>query len=171
MVRGLLAFIVFFLSSGCEAQSVENRYISHLGNGGITYFFCPKRVGNNVNISGFIYDMTYSTQNDSVALNFSFVSDKPQKVRALILQCGDYKCEGCNVSALYCDIKGKEYEIRTTSKFAMKDIHTTFSQKEALCFNLLFDNGGNGAAMYSRSKWDKDSRKITRIIDLIEYQK
>lgn len=168
----LLSLAALFIPLRCGAQSIENRYRSHLGNGGITYFFCPKHVGHGANICRFVYDMTYKMGSDSVILNFSILTIRPMKVKKFVLQCGEeHLCEGKAVSTLYADLIGKKYEIRTTSKFSMNDIYKMFSQSEELNFNMLFDNGEKGSAKYGKSKWKRESQQITRIIDLINYEK
>lgn len=167
-----LALILLSIPLLGEAQSGEKRYRSHISNGGITYFFCPKHVGNNVNIKKFTYDMTYNTKGDSVRLNFSVIVPKPIRVSKLTLQCGtNQKCDGDYIYTLYGDLKGKKYEIRTTSMFSLSDIYRMFSQSDVLRFNLSFDDGKVGSAMYGKSEWKKESKQISRIINLINYQK
>ena len=169
----LTSTIIFFLFLSLQtfAQSIENRYRSHLDTNGTTFFFCPKQLGNNVNINKFIYDMTYHTSNDSVILNFTLIANRPVKVTKMVLACGDKNYVGESVGTMYADICGDKYEIRTTSKFSLKDIGDVFSQSDPLTFRLSLDGGGNASAAYSLSKWNKDSKLITRIFELINFQR
>lgn len=171
-------FVALFAFWGCcfpygsRAQSIENRYRSHLDGEGITYFFCPKRIGRCVNVDRFTYDMTYHTKGDSLFLNFTIITRNNVKIRDFELLFGETKrIGGSGVKTMFGDIRGKKYEIRTTSKFSLKDVYEVFSQPEVLSFKMTFDNGDVGRATYGAAKWRKDSRKIIRIIDLINYQK
>lgn len=167
----LILFSLYLVPCTAKAQSIENRYQSHLNADGVTYFIRPKHIGHHENINGFNYDITYHTSKDSVILNFSIMTKKPVKVDGLVLSCGEKKYVGSGVSALYVDIFGDKYEIRTTSRFSLKDVWEVYSQKEALCFGIHFDNGEEGSATYSLSKWKKDSKMISRILDLINLQR
>lgn len=167
----LIALLLLLMPLFIKAQSVDNRYQSHLDRSGATYFFCPKKIGKNVNVNKFIYDMTYHTSNDSVILNFTILAKKPIRVKSFVLSCGDKNYMGGSVSTMYADIVGDKYEIRTTSKFSLDDICEVFSQGEALNFRMSLDNGGDASAAYSLSKWNKDSKMISRILDLIKFQR
>ena len=115
--------------------------------------------------------MTYHTSKDSVILNFTIFSQRPIKVKQLTLTCGPKNYMGEEVKTLYADIVGKNYEIRTTSRFSMKDMCEIFKQTDALHFQMTMENGVNVSAAYSSSKWKKDAHLITRIFDLINFQR
>lgn len=170
-IFSFIAFIFLPLSHNAFAQSVENRYRSHIDANGITFFICPKQIGGTVNVNEFVYDMTYHTSADSVILNFTIISDRPRKVNTLILSCGDTRYVGESVKPMFADIRGRKYEIRTTSRFSLKDICEVFSHKEALSFQMSLDSGVEASATYSSSKWKKDANLISRIFDLIIFQR
>ena len=172
-LRQSLTFTLLFLllPNNIDAQPITNRYRSHLNSDGITYFFCPKKIGHNANVSKFTYDMTYHTSEDSVTLNFTIITTSPVKVEGFELTYEQGNCTGSNVATMYADIVGSKYEIRTTSRFSLKDIYEAFSQEEGLCFRIHFEDDGEGSASYGSSEWKKESKAITRIIDLINFQK
>lgn len=169
--RILFVLLLFSYIFSIKAQTISSRYRSHLSNGGTTYFFCPKKLRHTKNIDRFTFDMTYHTSSDSLLLNFSFVSPTPVNIKSLSLRNGKEQThEGKKLSVLYRDIRKKSYEIRATSQFSLAEIEQIFSIKDKLSFEILLSNGVCCYATYSPSKWKKERRQITQIINLINYQ-
>lgn len=168
----LVLYLSFLLvwTLPAQAQTAGNRYRSHLSNGGITYFFCPRHLKSTKNIEKFTFDMTYHTSSDSVTLNFTFMSEKPVNVRTLtVTNEGIMTYEGKQIATLFRDIIGKKYEIRTTSRFSLADIRQMFSRQETLSFDMSLSDGTACRATYKHSQWTKECRQITQIINLINY--
>lgn len=159
----------FSLDSMC--QTLENRYRSHLTSDGITYFFCPKKIGKTQVIDKFNFDMTYNTTNDTVTINFTIISHMPVTVYSIALQNGDgmlYKGNG--LLTFYRDVRDRKYETRTTSKFSLDRIRNVFSKTAPLSFYVYLSEGIVGTASYSKSQWKRERRQITQIMDLINYK-
>lgn len=163
-----LLLLLLIFAPNASSQAIDNRYISHLSNEGITYFFCPKHLRHTQNIEDFTFDMTYHTRSDSVTLNFSFVAKEPVSVKSFFLQSGPTeRYEGKCVATLFRDVKKKKYEIRTTSKFSLEDIQYVYSKKAPLLFEMNLNNGITGSATYGQSQWNRECRQIIHIINLI----
>lgn len=169
--RWLLFLLVSGLMEvGAAAQSIENRYRSHLTENGTTYFFCPKQVGNTQAAEKFTFDMTYHTAGDSVALNFTIYERSLRNVDRLCLRGGSEEAVSV-AKTLYADLTGNRYEIRTGAVFALTDMYRLFSQPEPLMFDLTFKDGTKGTASYSPRSWRKEQKQIIRIMDLINVMK
>lgn len=164
----LLAFV--FLISVCvyaDAQPANKRYRSHIGNGGTTYFFVPKKLSDKVGVEKFMFDMTHLSSTDIVTLNFSIILDDAVKVDTLILKNSECAIGASRVSMLYRDVLKDAYEIRTTSEFALKDICNVFENDSPLIFEMKLSNGQLVTATYKKTQWKKERQIITRIFNSI----
>ncbi len=150
-----------------EAQSINNRYRSHIGNGGTTYFFVPKKLSKKTGVDKFVYDMTYLSATDSVTLNFTIVVEDPIKVESLILKNNGEGVETSCISMIYTDVLDDGYEIRTTTMFALSELRKVFSEEFPLVFEMKLSNGEIVTATYKTSQWKKENEIITRIFNSI----
>lgn len=150
-----------------EAQSINKRYRSHIGNGGTTYFFVPKKLSKKNGVDKFIYDMTHLSTTDSVTLNFTIVVENSVKVESLILANGESEIKSSCLSLLYRDVLDDGYEIRTTSRFSLNQLLSAFSNDSPLIFKVMLSNGDAVSAAYTKSRWKKEKQTITKIFNSI----
>lgn len=161
-----LSLLLLIFSSGFS-QSTNKRYRSHVGNEGTSYFFVSKKLSHKKGVEKFEFDMTHLSTTDSVTLNFTIITKLPSTVRTMSLVNDSCNIKASNLSMLYRDILDDGYEIRTTSRFALKDIQQLFSHENTLRFTMSLNDNCQAYATYSRSQWKKERETITRILNSI----
>lgn len=169
MVKNYIIFILFFIGTICHAQSIGKRYRSHLSECGTINFFRPIKLNDKTNTDLFVFDMTYISHSDSVTVCCSIRTKHPNTVKSLELINSDQDIASNNVSVLYCDVLKRGYEIRITSRFSFNDIQHIYKESIPLMFKIIFNDDSSCTATYSRSKWEKESQNITRILESINF--
>lgn len=158
--------ILLIVNCGC-CQSTGKRYRSHVGNGGTSYFFVPKKLSNKTGIDKFEFDMTHLSSTDSVTLNFTVILKQPVTVKSMSLKNDKCDVEAPYLSMLYRDVLDDGYEIRTTSRFLLTDIQKFFNEESPLYFDIKLSDGNEVSATYSKSQWKKERDIVTRILNSI----
>ena len=151
-----------------EAQSIDKRYRSYIGNGGTAYFFLPKKLKETEGVKNFVYDITHLSITDTVTLNFTIVVEEPVMVDSLVLVNSDKITTVSSVSLLYRDVLDEGYEIRTTSGLALQKMQSVYSDASPLEFKMYLSNGKVVKAAYKKSQWKKERETVSRILNSIK---
>lgn len=171
-MRLLVCVTMLFLQTLVHSQSINKRYNSHIGKDGYVFFFNPTKVPTDKNndVREFFYDMTYNITSDSLTLNFTIVS-KSKIDEPIVSFCSGITHVAFNaVKMLYVEKHKKNYISRFTSKVSFTDIVPVFHSPLPLVIKIDFDEN-NLTARYGKKKWEKETRVMNEIFELIEIQK
>ena len=169
-IKFLITLFGLLLSLPGIGQSIYNRYSSRMTADGMCYFFRNKKLTETEAINRLDYDMTYLDWKDSVTVNFTIWADAPQLPKSLkiISEVDTLVCD--NLKRLFVDITKKGYEIRMSSLFSKEEIRKMIHSTSAPIFTFDMDRR-NATATYSKSSWEKDSKKLQIILQLIDSTK
>lgn len=162
----ILILLITILITG-NAQSIEKRYATHLGSGGISYFFRPKKLNVITNVDKFIYDATYLVHSDSITINCTLHVKTDGLINGLKLVSGNKNIQGERVAMLYREVTKHGYRIRITSHFLFSDFANCFKEQRPLVFYITSNDGSFSTATYKRGMWEKERRNMSRIINSI----
>ena len=171
-MRLLVCVTVLFLQTFVYSQPVNKRYNSHIGKGGLVFFFNPTKVpmDKNNDVHEFVYDMTYNVASDSLTLNFTIVC-KSNLEKPIVGFCSGVTRVKLNaVKMLYVEKNRRNYIFRFTSKVSFADIVSIFGGSLPLVVKIDID-GRILTAQYSKRGWGKEVKVMNEIFELIELQK
>lgn len=146
------------------------RYNSFRSKDGILYFFNPQKLKETKNIKSFEYDMTMLTWTDSVTINFTIVSESMSMPTDLAIKSGESKYECHDYSLLFVDLQKKDYKVRVTSKFPLREVENIIESPAPPIFEFK-QNGILRTATYKRKAWETDREKIKQIMGLYYHTK
>lgn len=112
--------------------------------------------------------MTYVSKADSVTVNFTIDIKNPLNVLQVELQTDKQKTTNGTPKLLYRDVLKSSYEARVSVVIPYKEIETLFQSETPLSFLITLSNGSVGKATYSKSKWKKENRNISRLFQSIQ---
>lgn len=164
--------IVLFIHAFVYSQSVNNRYSSHIGTGGLVFFFNPTRVLVNETdvVRELVYDMTYNLGLDSLTLNFTVVGKGNIVEPAVKFNSEIDGFELNNVKLLYVEKRKAYYIYRYTSKVLYEDMVSSFRGSLPMKIELVIKDMVI-TAQYGKRKWKKEVKTMSEIFELIELQK
>lgn len=169
MTKYKIFLFLFVIAASCHAQSANKRYRSYLSERGTVNFIRPFKLGNKNNIDLFEFDMTYVSYSDSITINCTLKTKRPNIVRALELRTGCHEVIDNDVYLLYRDVLKDGYEMRITSRFSFDDIKRIYKSTSPCVFKVIFNDGSWGTATYSKSKWKSEHLNMTRILESINF--
>lgn len=164
--------VALFMHAFVYSQSVNNRYSSHIGTGGLVFFFNPTKVLINRTdiVREFIYDMTYNLKSDSLTLNFTVVSECDIVEPAIRFNSEINGFELNNIKILYVEKHKGNYIYRFTSRVLYADMESAFRGSLPMKIELVV-NDSVITAQYGKRKWKKEVKTMSEIFELIEMQK
>lgn len=131
-----LFFCVFCLS--LYGQNIKKHYVLKIQEKGNLYHFLPVALYEDANGEKLIYDLTYTTWNDSIMMNFSFVRTEPLLIDSIKYVSGNISIEG-SVDKLYVEPTAKKW----THRYSLKSKADSFFQ--------LYNSGTTpGILIYSK---------------------
>lgn len=152
------------------AQNIKNKYVTSSQANGTLYFVFP--------LSGFAadgkggryrYDLTLLSAGDSVTINFSYVDPSTLVLDSLVLGDGNLR-SAFPTKRLQVEPKGKGWHYRYTARVPMEWL-AVWSERPHPPGLTLIANSGPIPLHISRGRWKDHSHLITRILQLVAYNK
>jgi hypothetical protein len=168
---GLAILITYFLAAsynpaGAKAQNISRYYTSYQQQNGMLYYIFPLRNFSSFNSrNDFLFDITYSTEKDSVILNFSFLSKQTLFILGLTLEKISSPAK-----KIYIDFKKNKWFYRYSCMFSFEDIKSFFSKKEKPTIFLITEQQ-NIEITTSAKNWKKISAALSKIFIVVEQNK
>lgn len=160
--------LLILLTKNINAQNISKHYISTQMEQGMLYFILPdKQFKNNKTDSKLIYDITYTTIDDNVILNFSLYDMAQINIDSIVLALDEHKFRS-PANKLFIATKRQKWHYRYSAKFLFEDINTIFNSTTPPEI-ILTSVQGNIELKTSPGKWKKHSAIIKKIITLIKY--
>ncbi|MBE9469064.1 MAG: hypothetical protein IMY72_12195 [Bacteroidetes bacterium] len=176
-VQKLILVSVLFISSilvnPCFGQKISKYYVTHVNKNSTLYSINTKQKWVNKELkSTFEYDIKYDTSKDSIVINFFFISPKKIKILNLRIQNSIKNIENSTKNLFIDNRKRNLYHYQCTTTFLYKDFKKMFSnEKEITSFYVISNKGENIELIISRKKWQKQQSRLSRIFELISFNK
>jgi len=174
VIRGsflLLFFLLFsvFITSHLSGQKISKYYTVSAQKSGNLYFIEPEySFENKKEKCELVYDMTYLSTDDSLMLNFSFISPEILEIDSISF-IFDQKNIGSKTQKLFIEDKKKVWEHRYSSKFLFEDINEVFHSKSPKL--AVSSDGMMFLLNMKQKKWKKETDIVMRILKLIQVNK
>lgn len=107
--------------------------------------------------------MTYISHNDSLTMNFTVVSPRPDDIATLTVSNGTLTSTASAVQLLYHEAKGSNYVVRTTARLSYKDIKQLYTSDSPIVFTFDDKGGTTNTATYSDGEWSKERALFEKI--------
>lgn len=167
--RSVFCFLLFFtISISVEAQKLKNYYVSFHQEKGTLFFIRPQEGFKNKDLgSRLVYDITCSSDDDSLTFNFSYFDKISRSPDSLSLILGNRNCVS-SLQRLFVDSKGREWQYRYSSRFARKDMEAFFIQETSAGIQLR-EKGQTLLLICNGKKWKKNAEINRKIFQLIRH--
>lgn len=164
----LVLLICILLQTELGAQKLSRYYVSFKTTNGTLYFIRPQNMYRSAT-GHFSYDITASSQSDSLTLNFSYYDPAILEPDSLILGLGSKKC-GSPLSKLFVESGRKNWHYRMSARFSMKDTEAFFAQSDPPSIQISCKEKSLSMSAKT-SKWKKYAPLNMRIFHLIRLNK
>ncbi|MBO5698733.1 MAG: hypothetical protein J6R79_01850 [Bacteroidaceae bacterium] len=161
----LLTLAIAIIATG-HAQSLYGKYTSKLADEGTCHFIHGVKLKKLDNIKGFQYDMACQSWTDSTTINmsiFSLFDDTPKEV-SLSIGGHEYLCSALEI--FYIEKNKKNTHCRISVTMPNDVVHEFMKSETPPIFNFKIGDT-RATATYSASSWKKDSKKLRRILEMI----
>lgn len=159
--------MVLMMGTSLWAQSAHKRYTARMTQDGMCYFFSAADLKDTKGISHFDYDITYLDWQDSITINYTAYTMSSAIPTELSMTNGtdSYVCK--DYKHLYVEFRKKGYEVRMTSRYALKDFECLLDQDSPLSFT--FKQGSERkSASYKQKAWQRERKMLKQILQLIK---
>lgn len=168
MKKLLFAFFLVSVAMTAIAESFDKRVITYNSPKGSIYFISDKFLSqHSKDISKFEFDITYVENKDSAVINYTVVSGNPSDIAKLALSNGVEEAKADSTELMYHQMKGKKYEVRTTSHICFKDLKKLFTSQSPVEFRMTRTDGTTASAGYSPSQWKKEKELFEKFFYLL----
>lgn len=165
-----ITLLVFFLiSTLCNvvAQPNSSRCVTFLGADGQGTFFKPHKVPSDNKDVRFEYDMTYIEKQDSITLNFSFITKDMKEVESMHVQGDDKILKPIFSKRLFIELQGKNYITRIHTIFNFKELRDLLSNSNSVSF-IIVTKDKTYTNTYKKSDWKKERIVFNKIFYLTQ---
>ncbi len=152
------------------AASLSGKYFSRMVDKGMLFFLNPQKVSQVEGVKSFEYDVTMTTWNDSVTINFTCKSDVMDTPQDFKIVSGSNTYKSVKNKVLYTDIIKKGFEIRMSSTLLYRDFEAMVNNENPPTFTFV-QGGMQKSASFSSGKWDKERKDLQRILSVYNYTK
>lgn len=168
--RRSFLFLVLFalLQTEFRAQKLSKFYVSFKTNQGTLYFIRPQSIYHS-STGYFVYDITASSQSDSLTLNFSYYDPALLESDSLLLDLGSRMCAS-PLTKLFVEAGRKNWHYRMSSRFSLNDTEAFFAQSDPPSIQISCKTK-KLLLKPKASKWKKYSSLNRRIFHLIRLNK
>jgi len=162
----VLVLLICF-SMPASAQKLSKYYTSHYQSGGSLYFLHPNdKFRNTDDRSELHFDVTYLLNQDSVTVNFTTFSDKPQRADSIYFVYGS-DTTGAPASQLFLDFEKRKWRNRYSAvlpygMFASFIVASTPPQI------MVTSHGHDFLYAIKHRHWQKYAEAMRKVIHIIE---
>lgn len=160
-----VVFCIFCLLA--YGQNIKKHYISKAQVEGTIYHFLPVSLYADTNGEALTYDLTYTTWNDSITMNFTYVTPDPMLIDSIRYVSGETGVEG-RVEKLYVEPTTKKWKHRYSLKCRADDFFQLYHSK-AVPEIIIYAKGKDHRYYADKSGWHKYmpiGQKIFKMIRL-----
>ena len=171
MKKLLFLYLGIFLLSPVSAQDISKKYSSMTGAEGNVYFIHPNKGFKSPEIKDQLeYDITYVTSGDSVTFNFTFYNDQASPVDSIGI-ISENQPAFFPAGMIYLDAHKKDnWKHRVTSRIPYDYIVTLYNQSYPYQIEV-FSKGNKFTFEMKEKEWEKQSKVIKKIFDVIDLNK
>ncbi len=146
-----LLFCVFCLS--LYGQNIKKNYVLKIQEQGNLYHFLPIALFEDTNGERLVYDLTYTTWNDSIMMNFTFIKTEPLLIDSIRYISGNISIEG-SVDKLYIEPTAKKWTHRYSLVSKADDFFQLYNSSTTPKI-LIYSNGIAHHYHVNKSNWSK----------------
>lgn len=160
-----LFFCVFCLS--LYGQNIKKHYISKAQEKGSIYHFLSVSLFKDTDGKKLSYDLTYTSWNDTIMMNFTYVKPEPLLIDSIKYVSGNIRIEG-RVDKLYVEPTSKKWIHRYSLRSKADEFFRIYNAN-ATPEIIIFSNGKNYSYHVEKSDWRKYvpiGQKIFKMIRL-----
>jgi len=161
------SLLFFTLSLDLSAQKISKHYtVSQQKNGSI-YFIEPEYGFENRKANTeLVFDMTFLTSEDSVKLNFSFISPEIISIDSIAFLLSQ-KNIGSRAEKIFIEDEKKVWKHRYSSDFLFEDMNDVFLSIQSPQLAVYYQGQTTLLSMKQR-KWNKEREVVAKILKLIQ---
>jgi len=168
LIRQVFFVLLLLMTSTIYGQNISKHYTSSLQEKGTLYFILPQSGFENKNIkSNLVYDITYSTKNDTVIFNFSYFDKMKRTLDSVALVNVNQRFSSI-ANKIFIETKKSEWHYRYSSKFLFTNINIFFNQPGNPKI-ILYTEQGMVELKIKTKIWKKQSSVTKKILTLIKY--
>lgn len=160
-----LFFLIFCLS--LYGQNIKKHYVLKAQKEGNLYHFLPVSLFEDAHGEKLLYDLTYTSWNDSIMMNFTFIQKEPLLIDSISYVSGNIHIEG-KVNKLYIEPTIKKWTHRYSFMGKADNFFQLYNSSTTPEI-LIYSNGIAHHYHVSKSKWRKYTpigKKIFKMIHL-----
>jgi len=163
----LLFLFSLFTFTELKAQKISKYYTVSSQKDGSLYFIEPEySFESKKENCDLIFDMTFLSTEDSLLLNFSFISPEIVEIDSVRFT-SDQKNIGSEAKKLFIEDEKKAWKHRYSSQFLFDELYDVFQSEKSP--NLtVFSEGQSILLTMKQSKWKKKRDIVTKIFQMIE---
>lgn len=167
LINIALLFILFGCTASISAQNLSKYYTSRQQPGGVLYFFHPNEDFSNRDArSDFIFDVTYRQGSDTVVVNFSTFTAKPQRIDQISFVV-DNDTTATLARQLYLDFEKKRWQNRYTAIIPYEALHS-FIHASAPPEIMVSSDGGTDRYTIKLRHWLRYAEATKMVLLIIE---
>jgi hypothetical protein len=165
--RFSVLLLLICISTAASAQKLSKYYTSHYQSGGSLYFLHPnENFRNTDDRSALHFDVTYLTNQDSVTINFTTFSGKPQRADSLHILTGS-ETYGAPAAQLFLDFEKRKWRNRFSAVFPY-EAFTSFINSPTPPQIMVSSQGDYNRYTIKKRHWDKYAEALKKVIYIIE---
>jgi hypothetical protein len=158
--------LLICVSIPASAQKLSKYYTSHYQSGGSLYFLHPNdEFRNTDDRSELHFDVTYLLNQDSVTVNFTTFSDKPQRADSIYFVYGN-DTAGAPASQLFLDFEKRKWRNRYSAVIPYK-MFTSFIHASTPPHILVSSHGHFNHYAIKHRHWNKYADALKKVIHII----
>lgn len=162
-----LLVVLFSCAASISAQNLSKYFTSRHQPGGTLYFFYPNEdFRNRAARSDFIFDVTYRQGSDTVVVNFSTFSAKPQRIDSIHF-FADGNTTTAKARQLFLDFEKKKWQNRYTAAIPYEAFHS-FIHASAIPEIMVSSNGGADRYTIKPRHWRRYAEALKMALLIIE---
>lgn len=160
-----LFFCIFCLS--LYGQNIKKHYVLKIQEKGNLYHFLPVSLFEDTDGEKLSYDLTYTTWNDSIVMNFSYIKTEPLLIDSIEYIAGNISLEG-SVEKLYVEPTAKKWMHRYSLRGKADDFFQLYNSGTTPEI-LIYSKGITHPYPANKANWRKYApigQKIFKMIRL-----
>ena len=165
-----LCFALFLLLgvTGLHAQNPKKYYTSIIQENGILYFVKPEFSMGNRDHELF-FDLTYLSGNDTLTMNFSYISKQLSPISQISLISEDSRRTDATPDKIFVDSKKSTWTHRYSVKFSFDEMVSWLSEKDLPALELKLSDGMEYIKLSAKKKqWNKNRDILMKIFSIIK---
>ncbi|NDV68781.1 hypothetical protein [Dysgonomonas sp. 25] len=167
----MIAAFMLLAAASLQAQDVKGKYILRSVEGGSIVFIYPQEGYKSKEMaSKLVYDLTYSSVTDSVAVNFTYTNkvQTPAPLDSIVFVTSSARY-AAPASMLYIEPKKSDkWENRASANFPGDDIKAITAEQNPAQI-ILYIQGKEYLFEIPEKVWRKNTGIINKVFDVAKY--